>query len=54
MSGFDQGAVYFSDSLFNQTNEQDNVANLQHAKKKFKEFIRRFNDGGFDFHYRYS
>ena len=53
MSGFDQGAVYFSDSLFQQTRDQDNSANLQFAKRKFKEFVRQFNDGGFDFKYRY-
>ncbi|XP_018650537.1 putative dna replication licensing factor MCM5 [Schistosoma mansoni] len=52
MSGFDQGAVYFSDSLFQQTRDQDNSANLQFAKRKFKEFVRQFNDGGFDFKYR--
>ncbi|CAL8080895.1 unnamed protein product [Calicophoron daubneyi] len=52
MAGFDQGAVYYSDSLFNQTGDQDNLANLQHAKRKFKEFIRQFNDGGFAFKYR--
>ncbi|KAH8860948.1 DNA replication licensing factor mcm5 [Schistosoma japonicum] len=52
MSGFDQGAVYFSDSLFQQTRDQDNLANAQFAKRKFKEFIRQFNDGGFDFKYR--
>ncbi|KAG5449262.1 minichromosome maintenance protein 5 [Clonorchis sinensis] len=52
MAGFDQGGVYFSDSLFNQTGEQDSLANLHHAKKKFKEFIRLFNDGGFAFKYR--
>ncbi|CAH8494535.1 unnamed protein product [Heterobilharzia americana] len=52
MSGFDQGAVYFSDSLFQQTRDQDNLANVQFAKRKFKDFIRQFNDGGFAFKYR--
>ncbi|VDP77968.1 unnamed protein product [Schistosoma mattheei] len=52
MSGFDQGSIYFSDSLFQQTRDQDNSANVQFAKRKFKEFIRQFNDGGFDFKYR--
>ncbi|CAH8839460.1 unnamed protein product [Trichobilharzia szidati] len=52
MSGFDQGAVYYSDSLFQHTGDQDNLANLQFAKRKFKDFIRQFNDGGFDFKYR--
>ncbi|KAF5396793.1 DNA replication licensing factor mcm5-A [Paragonimus heterotremus] len=52
MAGFDQGAVYFSDSLFNQTADQDTIANLHHAKRKFKEFIRQFNDGGLAFKYR--
>lgn len=52
MAGFDQGAVYYSDSLFNQTGEQDTLVNLQYAKQKFKEFIRQFNDGGLAFKYR--
>lgn len=52
MSGFDLGAVYYSDSLFNQTEEPDNVVNLNHAKKKFKEFVRQFNEGGLSFKYR--
>ncbi|KAL3312218.1 minichromosome maintenance protein 5 [Cichlidogyrus casuarinus] len=52
MSGFDQGAVYYSDPLFNQNQESDNVANLNLAKKKFRDFIREFNEGGMNFKYR--
>lgn len=53
MAGFDQGGVYYSDSLFNQALDQDVLASLQHAKKKFKDFLRLFNDGGFAFKYRF-
>ncbi|XP_055324079.1 DNA replication licensing factor Mcm5 [Sitodiplosis mosellana] len=52
MEGFDDAAVFFSDN-FNPDNEQNgNQINAQAVKKKFKEFIRTFNEDNFHYKYR--
>lgn len=50
MEGFDDAAIFFSDN-FN-PDEQGNQINLQAVKKKFKEFIRTFNEDNFHYKYR--
>lgn len=53
MEGFDDVAVFFSDN-FNPDNEQNgNQISLQAMKKKFKEFIRTFNEDNFHYKYRF-
>lgn len=53
MEGFDDAAVFFSDN-FNPDNEQHgNQINAQAVKKKFKEFIRTFNEDNFHYKYRF-
>lgn len=50
MEGFDDVGVFFSDNF----NPDENGAqiNLQAVKKKFKEFIRTFNEDNFHYKYR--
>ena len=53
MEGFDDVGVFFSDN-FNPDNDQDggDRTNLQAVKKKYKEFIRTFNEDNFYYKYR--
>lgn len=51
MEGFDQGEVFFSDN-FNGEEPDVGAINLQRFKKKFKEFLRKFHEGNFNFKYR--
>lgn len=53
MEGFDNVGVFFSDN-FNPDGEHGSThINLQAVKKKFKEFIRTFNEDNFHYKYRY-
>lgn len=51
MEGFDDAAVFFSDN-FNPDEQNGNQINLQAVKKRFKEFIRTFNEDNFHYKYR--
>lgn len=52
MEGFDDVGVFFSDN-FNPDDDQGGQSiNLQAVKKKFKEFIRTFNEDNFHYKYR--
>lgn len=52
MEGFDDAGVFFSDN-FNPDNDQNGTQiNLQAVKKKYKEFIRTFNEDNFHYKYR--
>jgi len=51
MEGFDDAGVFFSDN-FGGDNQQDAQINLQAVKKKYKEFIRTFNEENFFYKYR--
>lgn len=53
MEGFDDPGVFFSDNFGVEENESQDQINLQAVKKKFKEFIRQFHSGNFNFKYRY-
>nr|XP_032521524.1 DNA replication licensing factor Mcm5 [Danaus plexippus plexippus] len=52
MEGFDDPGVFFSDNFGVEENESQDQVNLQAVKKKFKEFIRQFHTGNFNFKYR--
>lgn len=52
MEGFDDVGVFFSDN-FNPDTEGGQI-NLQAVKKKFKEFIRTFNEDNFHYKYRFE
>ncbi|CAG2101584.1 unnamed protein product [Medioppia subpectinata] len=59
MAGFDDLGVFFNDNLFN--NEGDNAdgqpltagaVNTAATKRRFKEFLRQYNSGDFQYKYR--
>ncbi|XP_050354126.1 DNA replication licensing factor Mcm5 [Nymphalis io] len=52
MEGFDDPGVFFSDNFGVDDHESQDQINLQAVKKKFKEFIRQFHTGNFNFKYR--
>ncbi|KYN15000.1 DNA replication licensing factor mcm5 [Trachymyrmex cornetzi] len=52
MEGFDDPGVFFSDNFAVENEVHENRVNLQHSKKKFKEFIRQFHEGNFNYKYR--
>ena len=52
MEGFDDPGIFFSDNFGGSDQQQDNVINLQQIKKKFKDFIRTFNEDNFHYKYR--
>lgn len=52
MEGFDDPGVFFSDNFGIEENESQDQINLQAVKKKFKEFIRQFHTGNFNYKYR--
>lgn len=52
MEGFDDAAIFFSDN-FNPDDQNGNQINLQAVKKRFKEFIRTFNEDNFHYKYRW-
>lgn len=53
MEGFDQGGVFFSDNLGEFNTGTEGQVNLQEVKRKFKDFIRQFNEDNFNYKYRY-
>lgn len=52
MEGFDDPGIFFSDNFGGEDNQDANVINLQAIKKKFKDFIRTFNEDNFYYKYR--
>lgn len=53
MEGFDDVGVFFSDNFNPDGGDQGGQhINLQAVKKKFKEFIRTFNEDNFHYKYR--
>lgn len=53
MEGFDDPGVFFSDNFGVEEGESQDQINLQAVKNKFKEFIRQFHTGNFNYKYRY-
>lgn len=54
MEGFDSGSVYYSDNFGADEPQDGKMQNFQLYKKKFKEFIRQFHEGNFNYKYRYD
>ncbi|OXU29242.1 hypothetical protein TSAR_007478 [Trichomalopsis sarcophagae] len=52
MEGFDHGSVYYSDNFGAEEPQDGKAQNFQVYKKKFKEFIRKFHEGKFNYKYR--
>lgn len=53
MNDFDQPQVFFSDNFSTDDTREDQLK-LQSFKKKYKEFIRQFHEGNFNYKYRDS
>uniref|UniRef100_A0A1B6D033 DNA replication licensing factor MCM5 n=2 Tax=Clastoptera arizonana TaxID=38151 RepID=A0A1B6D033_9HEMI len=51
MEGFDDQGVFFSDN-FADDNHSAIQVNLQAIKRRFKEFLRQFHEGNFNYKYR--
>lgn len=51
MEGFDDAGIFFSDNFAGDDQQTDQI-NLQAVKKKYKDFIRTFNEDNFHFKYR--
>lgn len=52
MEGFDDAGVFFSDNFGGDQQPDGAQINLQAVKKKYKEFIRTFNEDNFFYKYR--
>ena len=52
MEGFDEAGVFFSDNFGGETQQDGNQINMQAIKRKYKEFLRTFNEDNFFYKYR--
>ncbi|KAK8407703.1 hypothetical protein O3P69_002328 [Scylla paramamosain] len=52
MEGFDDPGIFFSDNFAGDDQEDQSQISLQTVKKKFREFIREFHQGNFNYKYR--
>lgn len=52
MEGFDDPGIFFSDNFAGDDQQDLNQINFQAVKKKFREFIREFHQGNFNYKYR--
>lgn len=52
MEGFDDAGVFYSDNFGADDGHSGNQINLQAIKKKYKEFLRTFNEENFFYKYR--
>ena len=52
MEGFDQAGLFYSDNFGNSDENSTNQINLLSLKKKYKEFLRTFNEDNFYYKYR--
>lgn len=53
MEGFDDAGLFFSDN-FGDDQQSAGQVNLQAVKRKFKEFLRQFHEGNFNYKYRWA
>ena len=53
MEGFDDPGIYYSDNFGSEERTNENQLNNQAIKKSFKDFIRQFHEGNFNYKYRY-
>ena len=52
MEGFDDPGIFFSDNFAGDDQQDHGQINLQAVKKRFREFIREFHQGNFNYKYR--
>ena len=53
MEGFDDPGIYYSDNFGSEEQANETNINNQAIKKKYKDFIRQFHEGNFNYKYRY-
>jgi len=53
MEGFDDPGIYYSDNFGSEEQTNETNINNQAIKKKYKDFIRQFHEGNFNYKYRY-
>lgn len=53
MEGFDDAGIFFSDNFGAEDQQSGIQVNLQSVKRKFKEFLRQFHEGNFNYKYRW-
>nr|CAH0098446.1 unnamed protein product [Daphnia galeata] len=52
MEGFDDPGIYYSDNFGSEEQANETNINNQAIKKKYKDFIRQFHEGNFNYKYR--
>jgi len=52
MEGFDDPGIYYSDNFGSEERTNETQLNNQAIKKNFKDFIRQFHEGNFNYKYR--
>ncbi|KAH7972068.1 hypothetical protein HPB52_006162 [Rhipicephalus sanguineus] len=52
MAGFDDAGVFFSDNFSSENTQDDSQVNLQAVKRRFRDFLRQFHEGNFNYRYR--
>ncbi|CAN7999910.1 unnamed protein product, partial [Ixodes hexagonus] len=52
MAGFDDGGVFFSDNFGSENTQEESQINLQAIKRRFRDFLRQFHEGNFNYRYR--
>ena len=52
MEGFDDPGIFFSDNFGPESSAEREQTNFQVIKRKFKEFLREFHEGNFNYKYR--
>lgn len=52
MAGFDDGGIFFSDNFGSEDTQNDSQVNLQAVKSRFRDFLRQFHEGNFNYRYR--
>jgi len=53
MAGYDDTGVFFSDNFDAADDTTFLQINLRQVKRQFKEFLRKFHEGNFNYKYRY-
>ncbi|XP_047118954.1 DNA replication licensing factor Mcm5 isoform X1 [Schistocerca piceifrons] len=52
MEGFDDPGIFFSDNFGGDDQASESRLTLQSTKKKFKQFLKQFHEGNFNYKYR--
>lgn len=53
MEGFDDPGVFFSDDWNAQDRQNAGDDSRQHSKEEFRDFLRNFHEGNFNYTYRF-